>query len=148
MKEIFVSHSLKDTTRIAKEVARELTRSTKHPLVVALKGDLGASKTTFTKAFLRGLGVRATVISPTFVLMKEYTLTKRNYKRAYHIDVYRLRRPVEIFPLFLTDLLKERSSIIIIEWADKIKKRLPAHAIWITFKHGKKENERIIELVI
>ena len=46
----------------------------------------------------------------------------------------------------LAKLLKEKHSILFIEWADKIKKLLPRRTIWINFKHGEKENERYIKI--
>ena len=63
--------------------------------VIALEGDLGAGKTTFTKGLARGLGIKKTVNSPTFTIIKEY----HGIMPLYHMDVYRLEDPGGIWGL-------------------------------------------------
>ena len=136
-----------ETEKIARGIAGHLPQSNRSPVIFGLVGELGAGKTFFVRSFLRALGVKERIISPTFVLIKEYTLKHGHYTKAYHVDTYRLSPPLDLRPLGFNEMLKEKNVIVFIEWADRIKKLLPRDTIWITFEHGKKENERTIELI-
>jgi tRNA threonylcarbamoyladenosine biosynthesis protein TsaE len=146
-KSTFSSRSLADTKKIARHLISAIVSRKKSSgaMVFALSGNLGAGKTTFTKEFLRALGVKQTVISPTFVLAREYTLGAGAYSKAYHIDIYRLSAK-EVHVLELKKIFEEKDSLVIIEWAEKIEKMIPKNATWIYFSHGKKSNERRIEI--
>ena len=127
---------------LAKKVAR---MKSDHARVVALTGNLGAGKTTFVQGFAVALGIKEKIQSPTFVLMKIYLLNARkNLKHLVHIDAYRIETSSEMEHLGLRDLLEDQDAIILIEWADRIKKLLPKDTTWIMFEHGKKLNERIM----
>lgn len=161
-----VTASAKQTQEIARLFAQELSRVPigRGACVVALKGDLGAGKTTFAQGFARALGVKENVLSPTFVLMKIYPLgtttydkhntthsrrqmaqiANRLFKHFVHIDCYRLSSSRDLTHLGFKDILKDKDAIILIEWADRIKKLLPRDAIWIQFAHGRKSTERLI----
>ena len=104
---------------------------------MALSGELGGGKTTFVQGFMTGAGIKKKITSPTFVLLK-------NYKLIYHIDCYRLKKAKELLDLGLREILINPKNIVLIEWPEIVKKYLPKSAIWIKFKYGKKENERII----
>lgn len=88
--------------------------------VISLTGDLGAGKTTFVQGAARGLGVGEPVVSPTFVLVREY----RGEVPVYHLDVYRLDRLQEVIDLGFEDLL-DPSGVIFVEWGDAIDALLP-----------------------
>jgi tRNA threonylcarbamoyladenosine biosynthesis protein TsaE len=122
-------------------------------LVVALQGDLGAGKTTFTQGFARGLGIRRRTASPTFIIMRRFaipitrkTKAKSHFKNLYHIDAYRLKQLDSLEPLGLKEIFADPAAIVLIEWPEKIKKILPKKIMWLKFQHGKKENERIITI--
>src|SRR5882672_12381795 len=70
-----------------------LGASLRAPVVIALRGDLGAGKTSLAQAIARGAGVRSDVTSPTFALVHEY---EGSTARVHHIDLYRLRGPDEL----------------------------------------------------
>lgn len=127
-----VSKSVSDTEKIAKNLALKHKNR-----VYALVGDLGAGKTTFVRAFLRALGVKSRITSPTFLIM-------RSYDNIYHIDSYRIDKPSELVKLGFKEILKDKNNVILIEWADRVRKLLPKNTQWIYFEHGKKENERNI----
>ena len=115
----------------------------------ALQGDLGAGKTTFVQGFLKGLGSRARVTSPTFILMRRHKLVSGKGKKfadVFHIDAYRLKKPEHLFALDLEVILANPRNIILIEWPEQARKFLPRDATWVTFTHGKKENERVIAI--
>lgn len=145
MKTIFTSEA--ELAAFAKTFAEKLSSPSSGATVVALTGDLGSGKTTFVKHVLGALGVLETVISPTFVLVREYPISKAEYAVAYHIDVYRLAQAEEIFDLGLSEILQNPQAIVFIEWADRIKDQLPSDALWLSFEHGKDEQERSVEVV-
>ncbi len=114
--------------------------------VLALSGDLGVGKTTFTQLLLKRLGVVEKVTSPTFVILKKYDIDFKNYKKVWHMDCYRLENVKELEVLDFQEIIKDKESLIIIEWAEKIKGAIPADAFWMNFSHGGNEGERIIEI--
>lgn len=146
---ILTTTSAAKTKQIASRVAKEIMRiGSDRARVVALKGNLGAGKTTFVQGFAHVLGIKEKIQSPTFVLMKIYSLNKQKHlKHLIHIDAYRLETPNELEHLGFRELLKDKDAVICIEWADRIKKLLPKETTWITFEHGKKINERSITIV-
>ena len=102
-------------------------------LIIALEGHLGSGKTTFIQGLAEGLGVKEDILSPTFLILKRFFLKSRHYKNLYHIDAYRLKNPGEMIELGFKDLINDPESIIIIEWADKIRKILFKNILWIKF---------------
>jgi len=88
--------------------------------VFALYGDLGTGKTCLTQGLARGLGVAATVPSPTFVLIREYV----GRVTLWHIDPYRLSSLQEAEDSGLTDYLPG-DGVTVVEWAEKIAALLP-----------------------
>lgn len=111
-----IINDLKDTNKFAKKFAKIL----KGGEVVLLGGDLGAGKTTFTKAVLRCLGVKDDVTSPTFTIMREYQGKKF---KIYHFDMYRLGSGQEAKEFGLEDYIysKDKSSLVFIEWPENVK---------------------------
>ena len=93
--------------------------------VLALHGDLGAGKTTFTQILAKKLGVQEPVTSPTFVVMKNYPLENQPFNKLVHIDAYRIEDIDEMRVLGFAQLLEEKDTIICIEWAERIESLLP-----------------------
>ena len=83
--EKIITKSEQETQKIAIELAREVLvkKPEKEAVVLVLKGNLGAGKTTFVQGFAKGLGIRAKILSPTFTIMKRFKRKGRNF---YHID--------------------------------------------------------------
>ena len=129
--------SAKETQKIARLFAQDIKKGyLKRPLVLALEGNLGSGKTTFTQGLARTLGVKEKVVSPTFVLLKIYQLPSSvNFKHLIHIDCYRLDSPKDLLRLGFKNMLKDKDAILLIEWADRVRKILPSDATWIKFKH-------------
>lgn len=134
MKKEFEVHSVEDTERIAMKLSSLLVP----PDVITLEGDLGAGKTTFTKALAKGLGVTRTVNSPTFTIIKQY---EGNYS-FNHLDVYRLADSDEDLGW---DELFYGNAISVIEWAHLIEDDLPAERLEIRIIHGG-EDKRMITI--
>jgi tRNA threonylcarbamoyladenosine biosynthesis protein TsaE len=89
--------------------------------LLALHGDLGAGKTEFAKGFASGLGVTATVSSPSFILMAEYA----GRLPLFHLDLYRL---VSADDALAGGLLDERQAggVTLVEWPERFGRALPA----------------------
>ncbi|UJF24926.1 tRNA (adenosine(37)-N6)-threonylcarbamoyltransferase complex ATPase subunit type 1 TsaE [Suttonella sp. R2A3] len=83
--------------------------------VIYLTGDLGSGKTTFAQQWLRSLGVRGAITSPTYTIANEYSL--EDGQRAIHADLYRIHDPEELIYLDVRDWT-ENSAIILIEWPE------------------------------
>ncbi|MDR1043378.1 MAG: tRNA (adenosine(37)-N6)-threonylcarbamoyltransferase complex ATPase subunit type 1 TsaE [Clostridiales Family XIII bacterium] len=112
------------------EFGREFSKSLVPGSVVALVGDLGAGKTTLTKAIADGLGVTDPVTSPTFTIINEYGGGRLP---LYHFDVYRLAGP-GVYDA-LDDIGWEEyfygEGVCVVEWADEIQDVLPPDAVRI-----------------
>ena len=145
------TYSSKETKVLGAIFAERIIKfgSDKTAKTICLKGDLGAGKTTFAQGFLKALGARGRVTSPTFVLMKRFPLSnivskKAGLTRAYHIDAYRFRAAHESDALGLKKIFKDPRAIVIVEWPERLKSILPRTKTDIRFKHGKREQERVI----
>lgn len=92
-----------------------------------LRGELGAGKTTFARAFLRACGVSGRIKSPTFALLEAYNVSSLNF---YHIDFYRFSDPREWADAGFRDLFQP-DSIVLIEWPEKADDALPAPDVLI-----------------
>jgi tRNA threonylcarbamoyladenosine biosynthesis protein TsaE len=92
--------------------------------VIALEGDLGAGKTTFTKGLAKGLEVKKTVNSPTFTIIKEY----KGRLPLYHMDVYRV---ADAFEDLGFDEYFEGDGVTVVEWAHLIEEQLPQELLTI-----------------
>ncbi|MBS4175831.1 tRNA (adenosine(37)-N6)-threonylcarbamoyltransferase complex ATPase subunit type 1 TsaE [Bacillus sp. FJAT-49736] len=96
--------------------------------LILLEGDLGAGKTTFTKGIAAGLGIRRTVSSPTFTIIKEY----HGRLPLYHMDVYRIQDSYEDLGF---DEYFEGGGVTIVEWSKLIQEQLPPEYLEITIRH-------------
>lgn len=112
--------------------------------LVTLSGELGAGKTAFTKEAAKSLGIEETITSPTFVLEKIYMLpTGAVFKRLIHIDAYRLEKGSDLVPLGFDELMKDASSLVFLEWPEKVSGALPVPAVQISLV-VQPDNSRII----
>lgn len=135
----FISNSAEETEKFAQKLAKKYQNGG----VLALSGNLGAGKTTFTKGFAHGLRIKNKIISPTFILIKQYDLSFTKKARFYHIDLYRLENPEDLENLGLNELFTNPKNIILIEWAEKLKK-LPQKIVNITFEYISESKRQIV----
>ena len=84
--------------------------------IIALFGDLGSGKTQLVKGVARGLGFGGLVHSPTFALINEYLGGKLP---LYHLDLYRLSGPDDIFRSGLEEFLPSADGVTVVEWAER-----------------------------
>lgn len=106
--------------------------------VLCLWGDLGAGKTVFAKGFGAGLGVEATISSPTFVLMGEYA----GRLPLFHIDLYRLASADEALEGGLLDD-RQSTGVVVVEWPDRLGDALPPARLDVRIDGGADEPRRI-----
>lgn len=141
-----ISKSLIDTEKMAHDFVSKLHPHTSGATVVALSGDLGSGKTTFTKAFAQALGISPNhITSPTFVIEKRFDVQNHfHFKRFIHIDAYRLEKPEEIMKLGWEATLSDRGNLIVIEWPENIGAALPKDAIRISFKFIDENTREIV----
>ena len=118
--EEILTRSSEETTEFGRTLAARLNA----PVLVLLKGDLGAGKTTLTKGIISGLGAaqEEDVTSPTFNLVHEFRIhngadSEMNSHpfKVYHVDLYRIENFHDLESLGLEDALSEK-AIVIIEW--------------------------------
>jgi len=108
--------------------------------VIALKGELGAGKTTFARAFIRARGGAGEVPSPTFTLVQVYEL---DGAAIWHFDGYRLRDPEEAWELGIEDAF--RDGISLVEWPEQFGPLIPARRLEITLLAGATPSSRRAE---
>jgi tRNA threonylcarbamoyladenosine biosynthesis protein TsaE len=122
-----VSRSVKDTERIAAELARSFQGGE----CVALSGNLGAGKTQFVRGVVRALGANPkSVSSPTFVLLNVYPGGRLT---VYHLDAYRVTGAEDFDAIGFPELL-EQGGVVLVEWASKVNALLPASTIHVSIE--------------
>lgn len=110
-------------------------------LVLHLRGDLGVGKTTFTRGFLRHLGVTGVVRSPTYTLVEPYALATLT---CIHADLYRLRDPADLQDLGLRDYLAP-GHVLLIEWPEKGGAEVPPADLVVSLAYA--QNGRVAQLL-
>jgi len=116
------------------ELAQSFASSLVGGEILALHGDLGGGKTTFTKGLAEALRVEEIVTSPTFVIMKVYPGKIGDKKIEFvHIDAYRCENIEDIKSVGIEDYLGRDDVVMAVEWAEKIMKILPKNMINIDF---------------
>jgi len=132
-----ITHSAEETIAYGRSLAAELSP----PLIVLLRGDLGAGKTTLAKGIAEGFGAARAedVTSPTFTLVHEY---RGPQVTLFHIDLYRIDTPRELETLGLDDLLAP-NSILLIEWGEKFVRLQRDQNVEITLERVGETERRI-----
>ncbi len=130
----FTSRSELDTIELAQNFESE-----KFPnMIICLDGELGSGKTVFTKGIADALGIKDTITSPTFTIIKEY----EGELPLYHMDVYKLDGNTDGIGI---EEYFTKGGVVVIEWASTIKNILPKERLDIKFK-VLDENKRLLVL--
>lgn len=122
----YTLHNLTDLQTLAATVLA------KQPRVIALTGPLGAGKTTLTQAMGKLVRVRGDITSPTYTLQHIHPCQHTDYDTVVHIDAYRIAGPHELPALDLTHWCSRPKTLVIVEWAEKLKTDLAMYApVWV-----------------
>jgi tRNA threonylcarbamoyladenosine biosynthesis protein TsaE len=101
-------------------------------VVLYLHGELGAGKTACVRSLLRACGVTGLIRSPTFTLVEAY---RSEHLTCVHVDLYRLRGPLEVDELGLRDYLIP-GCLLMIEWPEKTAAGLPPPDLELTLHYA------------
>jgi tRNA threonylcarbamoyl adenosine modification protein (Sua5/YciO/YrdC/YwlC family)/tRNA threonylcarbamoyl adenosine modification protein YjeE len=150
-----LSRSEENTKNTGKELWHKYEKHAgQRAIIFALEGPMGAGKTVFTKGLAKAMGVTEEVVSPTFNLNIQYSISNIQY-RLEHIDAWRIQDGQELEELGLKGLISDR-SVIVIEWADRVAETIrkyneEAVVVWLKINYppaspgqSGRENERII----
>ena len=116
----FVSRSPDQTQRLGARLGALLRGGN----VVCLEGPLGSGKTCLAQGIGRGWGIGQTLISPTFVMVREYA-RPGDAVRLYHVDLYRISGVDEALGLGLDEFLGDARAVCVIEWAERAQPLMP-----------------------
>jgi len=132
-----LTHSAAETIAFGRQLAAQLSP----PLIILLRGDLGAGKTTLVKGIAEGFQAASAqdVTSPTFTLVHEYRGSRAT---LYHIDLYRIDTARELETLGLDDLLAP-DSILLIEWGEKFPRFVRDRNLEIVLERVGEDDRRI-----
>lgn len=117
--------------------------------VIALTGDLGAGKTTLSKAIAAGMGIHEAITSPTFTIVNEYE--PEDNLGLFHFDVYRISDVSELDDIGFEEYLQYRAPGkvghhpgygVIIEWANLIEELMPEETLWLAITLGTEQPEQ------
>lgn len=180
--EVFTTNSAAETKKLARQILKELKTNT-----IGLIGELGSGKTTFVQGLAAALGIKKRVISPSFVLIREYEIQRRGshlqqkrhpearrnvgtkdpirgkinkgilrcaqndawrkgfipVTKFFHVDLYRLEGKIDIVQLGLPEIWENKANLVIIEWAEKIKDKLPENSLILKFENLGENKRRI-----
>jgi len=120
---------------------RALAAVLRPPLLVGLRGDLGAGKTTLVRALVNTLLPGTRVKSPTYNLLESYDLPGGP---LHHMDLYRLDSPDELAALGLDELLAD-DALALVEWPEKGRPVLPGSDLDIELRHRDNGREAILQ---
>lgn len=129
MNKVVTTNSFEETQKLGEKFSKNL----KDRKIVALYGQLGSGKTTFVQGLAKGLGIKNRIISPTFIII-------RDYKNFYHVDLYKTEGNLE--ELGLEEIMNNPKNVVVIEWAEKLS-NLPKDRWDIYFEYLENDKRKI-----
>lgn len=136
---IITSKSAEQTLELGETIGKAISQG----ISIALKGELGAGKTTFVQGLAKGLGIskKYYITSPTFNIINEYPAGPFT---LYHLDLYRLTSEDELETIGFDDLMDD-IHIMVVEWPELLERISFKFDIEINFKFDEHYN-RIISI--
>jgi tRNA threonylcarbamoyladenosine biosynthesis protein TsaE len=122
----FISRSAEQTQRLGARLGTLLQGGD----VVCLEGPLGSGKTRLTQGIGRGWGAQQQLVSPSFVLVREYSRPEDEQK-LFHVDLYRISGADEAWSLGVDEFFGSEYAVSVIEWAGRAESLIPAGHLWI-----------------
>lgn len=129
-----VTKSAEETKRLGAQFGHFLLAEKRTAIarVVCLWGELGSGKTTFTQGLAQGFGVTARLLSPTFIIVRRYEISKMR-AMFFHMDLYRLQKEEDVNGLGFSEILQNPNAFVSIEWPERLGSLLPENRIDVTF---------------
>jgi len=128
---IYYTKSPEETIKLGEKIAKYLKKGD----IIGFVGELGSGKTTIIKGIVKHFS-NSDVYSPSFIIVNEY----QGKIPIFHFDLYRIKDFDELIDIGWEDYIDK--GIILIEWAEKIKKNLPKNIIWVKINIiGKKKRK-------
>ena len=148
MRQTYITDSPQETQKVALKLLTQIPQSIN---LICLYGELGSGKTTFIQGVAAALGVKQKVLSPTFILMREYDREIKNQsrrggtkiKKLIHVDCYRIESERDLKGVDLQEYWQDKENLVMIEWAERIKAILPKERIDICFEHLDEKTRKI-----
>ena len=122
-----VTGSAEETEKLAEELASIFPEDE----TLALKGELGAGKTTFVRGLARAWDITEPLTSPSYNLLAIH----RGSRNLLHLDAYRLSGPDELETIGWDDVLGTPETVVAVEWASRIEAALPPNRIIVVLEH-------------
>lgn len=134
---MITTHSPEETRALGAQLARQLQPGD----VLLLLGDLGAGKSEMTRGIARGLGVQATVTSPSFTILNVY---EDGRIPLYHFDWYRLESSEELYEMGMDEYLGG-DGVAVVEWPSQCPDAVPENCLEVNIQPTG-DSERCITL--
>ncbi|HEY75170.1 MAG TPA: tRNA (adenosine(37)-N6)-threonylcarbamoyltransferase complex ATPase subunit type 1 TsaE [Thermoflexia bacterium] len=135
----FISRSPEQTRRVGARLGQLLRGGE----VICLQGPLGAGKTVLAQGIGRGWGATTSLVSPSFVLIREHRRPTGD-QVLLHVDFYRLEEPQEALGLGLEDWLEDPEVVALIEWPERAMEVLPSERLWVRLEFADTERRRLL----
>jgi len=133
----FTSHSPARTRELGQRLAEVLLE--RGGGLVCLFGDLGSGKTTLVKGLGKGLGIEDPIVSPSYLLLREY----KGKLPLHHIDLFRIESEEEFIEAGLEDQIVDPDGVVAIEWAGRVERILPVGRFDLKFETEGEETRKI-----
>jgi len=135
----FRTRSVAGTLALGERLAEML----RPPMLVVLRGEVGAGKTTLVKGIAAALGAASEedVTSPTFTLVHEYAGPK---VRVYHLDLYRLETEKELATLGIEEMVDQPDALVLVEWGERFESIVTRADGEIAMEHGEGDERGMV----
>lgn len=128
-----ITNNAKETFELGQKIGKDLISNSQKGRIVCLYGDLGSGKTVFSQGLAKSFGISDLVPSPTFIIVRHYSIPVKVGFTFFHIDLYRLENMQEIANLGLSEIFSNPNNFIAVEWAEKLDKLLSKQRIDVKF---------------
>lgn len=129
-----ITQKPEDTQKLGKKLATALKgKRGATACSVVLQGDLGSGKTTLVQGFAKGLGITTRLLSPTYIIVRQYEVKQSVFNQFYHIDLYRVAKYIDRTDLGLDEIFANPSNIVVVEWAEYVPNIVKKAQVRISF---------------
>ena len=142
-----ITYDASQTQSLGRKIADYLIKGGrgKQGTVITLIGELGSGKTSFVQGVAKEFGLPQRILSPTFLIVKRYSLSIPVFDYLYHIDLYRIKKSVELAVFGFSEILADSGNILFIEWPEILREIAIAPKLSLEFTI-KDENLRLIKI--